>query len=243
MLVCGYISHWECGSQEIPEKYFIRINNLLGTNFSVPEEDYSNIDAIKLKRLLCFYIGLYQFTRRQCEYIIAKLIIYYCNDVLDKKEKDKYNQTINSIKKNNPFTKDSYKNCKECLSYISQCINSTFKHCKNKMGKEYYFSGISGKKLTKQCKQNELYSLLKNLNYDKYIYAPLQNIPVYNSSGIIEEYQDLPPKFKNNDYEYVYAKIDDTLIRTTDKYVDGATMLIRVGEFAFPRRRYNSTNR
>ena len=111
------------------------------------------------------------------------------------------------------------------------------------MGKEYYFSEISEKKLTKRSMQNELYSLLKNLNYDKCIYAPLQNIPVYNSGGIIEEYQDLPPKFKNNDYEYVYAKIDDSLIKETDKYVDGATMLIRLGEFAFPRRRYNNTNR
>lgn len=227
------VGGWEQGRKNIPEEHFASINSLLGTNFKIDNDSYDN-DLISFQATLYFYLGIYKFIYRQYEYIIAKLLTTYCENVLNKDEIKKYNKILDSIKKNNIFTENSKQKYIECISYIKKFLNSIYKKKKTKSGEDAYISRISDNVLTEKGVQKELYKLLTSLDSKKIIYEAYQNIPVYNSSGIIEFYEKLPPKFSDNKYEYVYCKIDNSKKKFPDKYVDGALALIRLGNFCFP---------
>ena len=57
------VGGWEQGRRNIPEKFFIKINNLLGTDFKAIE-DYSANDLIDSQYFIYFYLGMYKFTKR-----------------------------------------------------------------------------------------------------------------------------------------------------------------------------------
>lgn len=227
------VGGWEQGRRAIPSEHFTRINNLLGTNFTANNK-ICDKDEFFFKSTLSFYFGMYQFTQRQYDFIIAKIITNYCKDILSKEEAKKYNQIINSIKKNNIFTETSKEHCNECYSYIRKFLKSCYTIKKAKTNKKVYISNITDKNLTETGFQKELYQLLNNLDLKKFIYEPYQNIPVYNSSGIIEFYENLPQKFNDNTYEYIFYKINNMKKQFPSKYKDGALALIRLGNFCFP---------
>lgn len=229
------VGGWEQGRREIPEKHLTRINNLLGTNFATYNETYGN-KVNSFQAIVYFYFGVYKFTKRQCEFIIAKLLLHYSEDVLaeNKNELKKYNKIVNSIKKNNIFTKISYQHYKECISYIQHYIQYSYKRMRTQSNKIVYICRFSSQKLTEIGFKRELYRLLTSLDFSRFIYEPYENIPVYNSSGIIEFYEKLLPKFNDKTYEYVYTKIDDIEKKYPEKYPQGALALIRLGEFCFP---------
>lgn len=230
----GYIGQWEQGQKPIPEKYFTKINNLLGTHFET-QKNFSNNYINKYQATLYFYFGLYKFSQRQCEYIMAKLLIKFCEKILDKEEIKKYKKIINTVKKNAIFTEVSYSNYKKCYSYILKYLESLYPNKKNESNTTLYFSEISNKFLLKKDVRNEINNLLHSLDYKQIIYEPYQNVPVYNRSGVIIYYESLPPKYIDNKYEYVYYQIDNIENRLESKYVDGALALIRLGNFCFPK--------
>lgn len=227
------VGGWEQGRRAIPSEHFTRINNLLGTNFTSKRISNDN-DLTYFQVTLYFYFGMYKFTQRQYEFIIATLLTHFCGSILSKEEIKKYNQIKNSIKKNNIFTSSSKGDSTECISYIIKFLNSNYKKRKTKSNKTVYISKISNKNLTEKGFQKELYKLFKSLNFKKIIYEPYQNIPVYNSSGIIEFYENLPQKFNDNKYDYVFFKIDNLKKKLPSKYVNGALALIRLGNFCYP---------
>ncbi len=223
----SFVGLLEQGRREIPQELFKKINTLLGTNFSknsIVNNKYSNTCYSPLY----FYFGMYNFTQKQYDYIIATLLIKYCKEILDEDENDKYSTLIYSCKSNKLFDTSVKKRMNECFKYIIRYLNSLYhKH------KSSYISEISGKALTKtQCRQ-ELYNLLTTLDSSKVVDSTHLKIPVYNSSGIIEYYEDLPSKFNNDNYKYFYLKFDNMDKKFSSKYEDGIIALIRKEEFCF----------
>lgn len=231
------VGGWEQGRRNIPEKFFIKINNLLGTDFKAIE-DYSANDLIDSQYFIYFYLGMYKFTKRQSDYIIAKLLISICKDILSKEEIKKYEKITNYDKKYSYFNEKSKKDCERCYNYILKYIKSLYIIYQNKSKtKKIYYSKISKKTIkeeyVKQKLKKEIYKLLTTLDFSKYLYEPNKNLPVYNSSGVIEFYEEIPTKFNDNQYEYVFWKINNLQNKFPPNFIDGSLALVRLGNFCF----------
>lgn len=201
---------WEQGRRKIPPIHFKKINNLLGTNFKTTNETADNTD---LHYTLYLYLGFFNFTQKQYYCIIGNLLIKYCKKMLDKETINKINQFFYSCDFNKTFSKSNKLQMNECYSLITKYIN---KHLK-----------------TYSTDSEELYKTFTTLDPSKVVDKNHLNIPVYNSSGIIEYHEEIPQKFNNDSYEYIYIKIDRLKHKFPEKYEDGALVLIRLGNFCF----------
>lgn len=199
---------WEQGRRKIPPIHYKELNNLLHTNFKNTNEIVDNLD---LYSIIGFYFGLFNFTKKQYDFIMGKLLIKYCKsllteDKIDNIKKLSYNCQINKL-----FSNDDKSRMNKCYSYIIKYL----------------------KKHSKKYSTNDIYTTFTSFDSSLVVNETHINIPVYNSSGIIEFHEQLPLKFSNDNYKYIYAKIDNTKKNLPDKYITGTLVLIRLGNFCF----------
>ena len=221
---------WEQDRRTIPSTHFKKLDLLLGTNFN--QNIIVDENCVHYYAALYFYFGLYNFTQKQYDYIIATLLIAICRDILNKEQIDNYENVIYSCKINKLFDTVTLDKIKKCQSYIKDYLESLYH--KTESSYEQYISEISGKTLNKNQRLTEIHHLLTSLDSSKVVDSTHQNVPVYNSAGILEYYEELPNKFSKDKYKYFYIKLDNLEgINFPCKYEEGSLVLVRQGNFCF----------
>lgn len=196
-------------------------------------KDFINIKLCYPESYYDFYyyiFSMYNFTLNQYHYVIYKIFLEYCKEILSQKDIDDYENYIYKCEVNKLFSSSDFDMILHCISRLKDRINLMYKRCKTKNNKIFYkrFSTIP---LLSQDYQKELYFIINNLDINKFVNEDKAKIPIINNMGVTIGFEYLSEKYISDKFEYSYF-LAEPLCRTNEKYPINSLMLVKLDNIA-----------